>query len=281
MTAAGHRRPAQHPRGRVGRCPRHVYIADSDNHLIRKVDTDRHHLDHRRRHRGSRGGRHRQAASDPAGDSAGDGGPATAAPSTAPGHRRRHPGQHLHRRGDRRPHPPHRPVRHHQHHRRDRHHQRPGPGGRRPRPGAGRRGPVQHHARPQPRPAGNLWISDSKNNLVRVLFDPAHAPALAPPPPPPAGRPGGRRRRRGRPQPAAAAATGCSAWTARSTPSGTPSRSVTPAAPCRGTKTVHIEPTPPANGLLDPRRPGHRLRLRRRPAPRQRDPGGPDRKARR
>jgi sugar lactone lactonase YvrE len=50
---------------------------------------------------------------------------------------------------------------------------------------------------------GNLWIADSKNNLVRVIFDPAHAPALdtssapppststtsttAPPPPAPAG----------------------------------------------------------------------------------------------
>ena len=41
--------------------------------------------------------------------------------------------------------------------------------------------------------AGNLWIADSKNNLVRVLFDPANAPALgAPAPPttpPPAGQP--------------------------------------------------------------------------------------------
>jgi sugar lactone lactonase YvrE len=42
--------------------------------------------------------------------------------------------------------------------------------------------------------AGNLWIADSKNNLVRVVFDPAHAPALggsAPPPAePPAQTPG-------------------------------------------------------------------------------------------
>jgi sugar lactone lactonase YvrE len=44
--------------------------------------------------------------------------------------------------------------------------------------------------------AGNLWIADSKNNLVRVIFDPANAPALgapAPAPPaaqqPPAGQP--------------------------------------------------------------------------------------------
>ena len=32
--------------------------------------------------------------------------------------------------------------------------------------------------------AGNLWIADSKNNLVRVLFDPANAPALGAPTPP-------------------------------------------------------------------------------------------------
>ena len=44
--------------------------------------------------------------------------------------------------------------------------------------------------------AGNLWIADSKNNLVRVVFDPAHAPALGTPAPgqppaaqPPAGQP--------------------------------------------------------------------------------------------
>jgi ribosomal protein L24E len=44
--------------------------------------------------------------------------------------------------------------------------------------------------------AGNLWIADSKNNLVRVVFDPAHAPALGAPAPgqppaeqPPAGQP--------------------------------------------------------------------------------------------
>jgi sugar lactone lactonase YvrE len=28
-------------------------------------------------------------------------------------------------------------------------------------------------------PAGNLWIADSKDNLVRVVFDPAHAPAVS------------------------------------------------------------------------------------------------------
>jgi sugar lactone lactonase YvrE len=28
--------------------------------------------------------------------------------------------------------------------------------------------------------AGNLWIADSKNNLVRVIFDPAHAPSTSP-----------------------------------------------------------------------------------------------------
>ena len=41
-------------------------------------------------------------------------------------------------------------------------------------------------------PAGNLWIADSKNNLVRVLFDPANAPALgaAPAGPPPTQPPG-------------------------------------------------------------------------------------------
>jgi sugar lactone lactonase YvrE/ribosomal protein L24E len=43
--------------------------------------------------------------------------------------------------------------------------------------------------------AGNLWIADSKNNLVRVVFDPAHAPSLGaaapgqPPAQPPAGQP--------------------------------------------------------------------------------------------
>jgi sugar lactone lactonase YvrE len=32
---------------------------------------------------------------------------------------------------------------------------------------------------------GNLWIADSKNNLVRALFDPAHAPAVGTSSPPP------------------------------------------------------------------------------------------------
>jgi ribosomal protein L24E len=46
-------------------------------------------------------------------------------------------------------------------------------------------------------PSGHLWIADSKNNLVRVVFDPAHATSVAGTPPatqppaqtPPAGQP--------------------------------------------------------------------------------------------
>jgi len=101
--------------------------------------------------------------------------------------------------------------------------------------------------------AGNLWVADSKNNLVRVVFDPAHAPAAnagstpaptAPGATPPAGQP----------------ANG---------PSGAPGRSgywmlgsegkvfafgdakslgdAGSALPA-GTKAMHIEPTPDANG---------------------------------
>jgi sugar lactone lactonase YvrE/ribosomal protein L24E len=98
--------------------------------------------------------------------------------------------------------------------------------------------------------AGNLWIADSKNNLVRVVFDPAHAGAVAPGATPPAGQP----------------------------PAGTPAGGGATAVPGRagywmlgndgkifafgdaksmgdastalpaGSKAMHIEPTPTANG---------------------------------
>ena len=82
--------------------------------------------------------------------------------------------------------------------------------------------------------AGNLWIADSKNNLVRVLFDPANAPALGAPAPPATQPPGspppaGPAPRRFR----ASRATGCSATTGRSSPSVTPSPTETRPPFCR------------------------------------------------
>jgi NHL repeat len=101
--------------------------------------------------------------------------------------------------------------------------------------------------------AGNLWIADSKNNLVRLVFDPAHAPALnggatpaptAPGATPPAGQPTG----------GASGAPGRSGyWMLGSdgkifafgdAKSLGDASSALPA----GTKAMHIEPTSDANG---------------------------------
>ncbi|HYH51816.1 MAG TPA: hypothetical protein VEG38_19910 [Acidimicrobiia bacterium] len=106
--------------------------------------------------------------------------------------------------------------------------------------------------------AGNLWIADSKNNLVRVIFDPANAPALgAPAPAPPAGQPPAGQPPAGQP-PAAAAnnTTGpgqAGYWMLGSDgrifpfgdakAMGDPSSALPP-----GTKAMHIEPTPTAKG---------------------------------
>jgi sugar lactone lactonase YvrE len=104
-------------------------------------------------------------------------------------------------------------------------------------------------------PAGNLWIADSKNNLVRVVFDPARAPALgaaAPPAaPPPAGpAPAG-------PAPAAASGPAPSGqagyWMLGNDGKVFPfgdARSMGDASAAlpAGTKAMHIEPTPTAGG---------------------------------
>ncbi|HKN91589.1 MAG TPA: hypothetical protein VJ622_15045 [Acidimicrobiia bacterium] len=100
--------------------------------------------------------------------------------------------------------------------------------------------------------AGNLWIADSKNNLVRVVFDPAHAPAV-----------------NGSAAPAPAPGTTPPAGQPTSGASGAPGRSgywmlgsdgkvfafgdaksmgdASTALPA-GTKAMHIEPTPDAGG---------------------------------
>ncbi|MEW6472632.1 MAG: hypothetical protein AB1679_10200 [Actinomycetota bacterium] len=103
--------------------------------------------------------------------------------------------------------------------------------------------------------AGNLWIADSKNNLVRVVFDPANAPALGAPAPPPAGPPPAGQPPAGEP-PAAATNTGprqSGYWMLGSDgrvfpfgdakSMGDPSAALPP-----GTKAMHIEPTPTAKG---------------------------------
>jgi sugar lactone lactonase YvrE len=101
--------------------------------------------------------------------------------------------------------------------------------------------------------AGNLWIADSKNNLVRVIFDPANAPALgaaAPPATPPGGQPPA-----GQP-PAGATNTGprqSGYWMlgsdGRIFPFGD-AKSMGDASTAlpAGTKAMHIEPTPTAKG---------------------------------
>src|SRR5205807_2883810 len=100
-------------------------------------------------------------------------------------------------------------------------------------------------------PAGNLWIADSKNNLVRVVFDPAHAGAVAPgtpapPAQPPAGQP-----------PASGGATtvpGRSGYWMLGNDGKVfafgDAKSMGDAASAlpAGTKAMHIEPTPTANG---------------------------------
>jgi sugar lactone lactonase YvrE/ribosomal protein L24E len=103
--------------------------------------------------------------------------------------------------------------------------------------------------------AGNLWIADSKNNLVRVVFDPAHAPALgaAAPAQPPAGQPPAG-------QPPASGGPGATAAPRQSGywmlgndgkvfPFGdAKSMGDASAAIPPGIKAMHIEPTPTAKG---------------------------------
>jgi len=101
--------------------------------------------------------------------------------------------------------------------------------------------------------AGNLWIADSKNNLVRMVFDPAHAGAVAPGTPP--ATPPGQTPPVGQPAPGgASAAPGQSGYwmlgnDGKVYPFGDAkslgdASSVLPA----GTKAMHIEPTPDAGG---------------------------------
>jgi sugar lactone lactonase YvrE len=100
-------------------------------------------------------------------------------------------------------------------------------------------------------PAGNLWIADSKNNLVRVVFDPAHAGAVAPgTPAPPAQPPAGSPPAGG----GATAAPGRSGYWMLGTdgkifPFGD-AKSMGDAASAlpAGTRAMHIDPTPTTNG---------------------------------
>jgi len=102
--------------------------------------------------------------------------------------------------------------------------------------------------------AGNLWIADSKNNLVRVVFDAAHAAALGaagsqpPAAQPPAGQPPA-----GSTPGAATAPRQSGYWMLGSDGKIFPfgdaksmgdASTVLPA----GTKAMHIEPTPTAKG---------------------------------
>ena len=212
-----------------------VYISDSGNNLVRKVDARRHHHHHRRRHGrgpdrrpttnqtrpGQRLRRRRWAGHAPPTSTAPAASPSTP-PATSTSARSRGPGT-----DTTGPHPPDRPVRHHHHHRR----RRPG------HPTAAAPGWPATPARRRPEAQfntmhdltidndGNLWIADSKNNLVRMVFDPAHAAAVAP-----GGHAAGRQPPAGTPAGGGATAvpgepaTGCSAPTARSTPSATPRR---------------------------------------------------------
>ena len=116
-----------------------LFIADSDNHLVRKVDTNGIITTIAGDAAAAAGGVRRQASRSRLRNSAGDGGPATSAILDGPrGIAVDSAGQRLHRPGGgrpghqrhRRPDPTHRPVRHHQLHRRHRQHQRPRPGGR-------------------------------------------------------------------------------------------------------------------------------------------------------
>jgi sugar lactone lactonase YvrE len=103
--------------------------------------------------------------------------------------------------------------------------------------------------------AGNLWIADSKNNLVRVVFDPANAPALgapAPAPPPAAQPPAGQPPAAGGP----AATSGprqSGYWMLGSDGKVFPfgdAKSMGDASGAlpAGLKAMHIEPTPTAKG---------------------------------
>ena len=101
---------------------------------------------------------------------------------------------------------------------------------------------------------GNLWIADSKNNLVRVLFDPAHAPAVGAPA---AGQPPAGTARRAAPaggRHGAAAGPGQSGYwmlgnDGKIFPFGDATSLGDPSATLpAGTKAVHIEPTPTTKG---------------------------------
>jgi NHL repeat len=103
--------------------------------------------------------------------------------------------------------------------------------------------------------AGNLWIADSKNNIVRVVFDPANAPALGAPAPPPAGQPPAGQPPAGQPAgPTATAGPRQSGyWMLGSDGKIFPfgdakSMGDASAALPAGTKAMHVEPTPTAKG---------------------------------
>jgi sugar lactone lactonase YvrE len=100
--------------------------------------------------------------------------------------------------------------------------------------------------------AGNLWIADSKNNLVRMVFDPAHAPAVngtaAPAPTTPGASPVGQ------PGTPLAGAPGRSGYWMLGTDGkvygfgDAKSMGDASSALLAGSKAMHTEPTPDAAG---------------------------------
>jgi sugar lactone lactonase YvrE len=90
---------------------------------------------------------------------------------------------------------------------------------------------------------GNLWIADSKNNRVRVVFDPAHAPAgtpnpQSPPPSPPPSPDGSSGAPATTTTTAAPAATTTTTAPAATTTTTAPAASTTTTAPAKATTTT-------------------------------------------
>jgi len=100
--------------------------------------------------------------------------------------------------------------------------------------------------------SGNLWIADSKNNLVRLVFDPAHAPAVSGGAPP-AAQPPAAAPPAGSPAPGTASSGRSGYWMLGSDGKVFPfgdAKSMGDASTAlpAGSKAMHIEPTPTAAG---------------------------------
>ncbi|HEY4410501.1 MAG TPA: hypothetical protein VGO87_11525 [Acidimicrobiia bacterium] len=101
--------------------------------------------------------------------------------------------------------------------------------------------------------SGNLWIADSKNNLVRVVYDPAHAPAVAPGAAPAPGQPAAGTPPTGTPAGGTATSGRSGYWMLGSDGKVFPfgdAKSMGDASTAlpAGNKAMHIEPTPTAAG---------------------------------